>query len=244
MRQQEDGAWLDYRERFSRVYDGSNYSSPVQRFVMGASHRLIERDFGPERYLSTILEVGAGTGEHFPYVRHRYDRYFMTDLDPKALEVARKKLASWPGHEKIVFETQEGSQAPYADNTFDRVVAVHILEHICQPQLAIKEWARILKPGGMLSILIPTDPGIAWRLGRHLGPRKNALAQGIPYDYVMAREHVNSCNSLIALLRFYFKNPRESWWPFPVASMDLNLFFAFNASVDKQALQSVVASES
>jgi phosphatidylethanolamine/phosphatidyl-N-methylethanolamine N-methyltransferase len=92
----------------------------------------------------------------------------------------------------------------------------------------------VLKDGGTLSILIPTDPGMAWRLGRHLGPRRNAIAQGIAYDYVMAREHVNSCNNLVALLRHYFPRSRESWWPLRVPSIDLNLFFAFHAKVVKQ----------
>ena len=92
----------------------------------------------------------------------------------------------------------------------------------------------MLKHGGVISILIPTDPGMAWRLGRHFGPRKNALAQGIEYDYVMAREHVNSCNNLIAILRHYFPGSKEAWWPFPIPSIDLNLFFAFHATLDKR----------
>jgi SAM-dependent methyltransferase len=99
--------------------------------------------------------------------------------------------------------------------------------------LALKEWFRVLKPGGVLSILIPTDPGLAWRLGRNLGPRKNAIKQGIAYDYVMAREHVNSCNNLIAILRHYFPKAEEAWWPTPIPSIDLNLFFAFHTVIDK-----------
>jgi len=130
---------------------------------------------------------------------------------------------------------QTGSHLDYSDNTFDRLLATHVLEHIYQPHLALKEWLRVIKPGGVLSILIPTDPGLAWRLGRHLGPRKQAMAKGIPYDYIMAREHVNSCHNLVALLRYYFSDAKEAWWPFPVPSIDLNLFFAFHAVVKKWA---------
>jgi len=71
-------------------------------------------------------------------------------------------------------------------------------------------------------------------MGRHFGPRKNAIALGIAYDYVMALEHVNSCNNLIAILRHYFSEAKEAWWPFPIASIDLNLFFAFHATIKKQ----------
>ena len=119
-------------------------------------------------------------------------------------------------------------------NTFDRTIATHVLEHIPNPHLAIKEWTRITKAGGVLSILIPTDPGLLWRLSRRLGPRRNAIKQGIAYDYIMAREHVNSCTNLLALLRHYFQNTNESWWPLSIIrSVDMNLFVALNIIKDK-----------
>lgn len=226
---EEDKEWLDYRARFSEVYDEANYSSPLQSAVMRESHRLTEKKFNANDHFSKVLEIGTGTGEHFPFVRHGFDQYILTDADPKALEVAKKKLKG----DKLVFETQAGEKLSYADNSFDRVIAVHVLEHIYQPHLVLKEWRRVVKNGGTLSILIPTDPGIAWRLGRHLGPRRNALAQGIAYDYVMAREHVNSCDKLISLIRHYFPARTEAWWPFPLPSIDLNLFFACHATVNK-----------
>lgn len=206
--EREDKAWTDYRERFSEVYDDSNYSSPLQGFVMRASHRLVEKDYRASDHFGKVLEIGAGTGEHLPFVKHGFDEYTLSDMDPKTLGLAEKKLSGYQ-QGKLKFEVQPGEQLNYANNTYDRVIAVHVLEHIYQPHLALKEWIRVLKPGGALSILIPTDPGIAWRLGRHFGPRKNALAQGIAYDYVMAREHVNSCNNLIAILHHYFPNRRS-----------------------------------
>lgn len=229
----EDKAWITWREKFSELYDESNYSSPLQSSVMRASHKLVEKPFDDQAHFGRVLEVGAGTGEHLPFVRHSFDEYTLTDLDPKTLEVAKTKLAGI-NNQKVIFEAQTGSKLAYPDNTFDRVVATHVLEHIYQPHLALKEWRRVLKHGGVISILIPTDPGIAWRLGRHLGPRKNAIAQGIKYDYAMAREHVNPCNNLIAILRHYFPGSNEGWWPFPIPSIDLNLFFSFNATVDKR----------
>lgn len=228
----EDSAWLDYRARFSDLYDNSNYSSPLQSFMMRASHRLTERPFDSRTHFSRTLEVGAGTGEHIGYIRHSFDQYILTDLDEKTLKVAHQKHQGI--HEgKLYYESQPASGLQYSDNSFDRLIATHVLEHIYQPHLALKEWARVVKDGGTLSILIPTDPGLAWRLGRTLGPRRSAIAQGIAYDYVMAREHVNACNNLIAILRHYFKDSKEYWWPFPAPSMDINLFFAFHAVVQK-----------
>jgi phosphatidylethanolamine/phosphatidyl-N-methylethanolamine N-methyltransferase len=228
----EDRAWLDYRARFADVYDESNYSSPLQSAVMRASHRLAEMRFQKHDHFPIVLEIGAGTGEHLGFVRHGFDQYVLSDLDAKTLEVAKRKLKNKFG-DKLFYETQSGEGLSYVDDSFDRLIATHVLEHIYHPHLALREWQRVVKNGGVLSILIPTDPGIAWRLGRHFGPRKNAIEQGIAYDYVMAREHVNSCNNLIALLRHYFPERTESWWPFPIPSIDLNLFFVCHAVINK-----------
>jgi len=229
----EDQAWVDYRGRFADVYDDSNYASPLQATVMRASHRLAERKFDEHEYFSNVLEIGAGTGEHLGYIRHGFDKYVLSDLDPKTLEVAKGKLSAQFGS-KLSYEVQNAERLSYVDNSFDRLIATHVLEHVYKPHLVIKEWQRVVKHCGIISILIPTDPGIAWRLGRHLGPRKNAIKVGVAYDYVMAREHVNACNNLISLLRHYFPDSKEeAWWPFSISSIDLNLFFVCHAVVKK-----------
>ncbi|WP_115658580.1 class I SAM-dependent methyltransferase [Pseudomonas sp. PH1b] len=231
--QNEDKAWIEYKKKFSELYDDSNYSSPLQSLVMRASHKLVEKAYGDQSQFKRVLEIGAGTGEHVNFVRHKFEEYTLSDLDQKTLDVAKNKLLKKHSN-KLKFECQEGSELKYEDNSFDRLIATHVLEHIYQPHLVLKEWTRVVKDGGVLSILIPTDPGLAWRLGRHLGPRRNAMSQGIAYDYIMAREHVNSCHNLIAILRHYFPDAKESWWPFSVSSIDLNLFFSFHATIHKQ----------
>jgi len=41
------------------------------------------------------------------------------------------------------------------DNTFDVVVSSHCLEHMRDPQVALKNWSRVLRPGGYCYILVP-----------------------------------------------------------------------------------------
>lgn len=231
----EDTARLEHKKKFSQVYDNSNYSSPLQSIVMRKSHKLVEKAYNSKFHFSKVIEIGAGKGEHLPFVRHTFDEYILNDLDSKTLKIAKNKLHKvYAG--KVSHQTQIDNALEYPDSTFDRLIATHVLEHIYEPHLALKDWYRVLKHGGVLSILMPTDPGLLWRLGRHLGPRKNAMAQGIAYDYVMAREHVNSCNNLVAILRHYLPNRLESWWPLPIASVDLNLFFAFHTTINKQEI--------
>lgn len=119
----------------------------------------------------------------------------------------------------------------FADGSFDRVIATHVLEHMPETHKVLREWARVIKPGGVLSLELPCDPGLAWRFGRFLGPRKKFLKAGIVYDYWMAREHINPINNLITFVQYYFPAIQEQWMPFRVPSMDINLFYIVHAKI-------------
>ena len=72
---------------------------------------------------------------------------------------------------------------------------------------------RTLKPGGVLSISLPTDPGLIWRLGRklikYLSLKKTYQISGEEFDYMNATEHVNSIFNLISIIRFNYKKSIE-----------------------------------
>ena len=48
---------------------------------------------------------------------------------------------------------------PFRDNTFDYVFSIYVLEHVPNPELAIKEMHRVLKPGGICYSFIPFIQG-------------------------------------------------------------------------------------
>jgi len=229
----KDKIWTDYKNNVSINFKSTNYSSFLQKTVMMASHKLLEKPYDKSSFFENILEVGAGTGEHLNFINCKFNSYTVSDIDPKMLSIARSQFKSKSFFSSILFETQSASSLSYDDCSFDRLIASHVLEHIYEPHKAVEEWVRVIKNGGILSVLLPADPGLAWELGRSLGPRKHAISLGIPYDYFMAREHVNSCNNLIAILRYYFKESSESWWPTRIPSINMNLFFSFHAKIQK-----------
>lgn len=208
-------------------YDQSNYDANMAGSVLLRSHRLLERDFGPEQHFGQVLEVGAGTMVHLDFIRHGFDRYIASDMNADLIAAAAKRDLR-PG---VELRQIEGGALPFADDSFDRVIATHVLEHIPEPHLALAEWVRVLKPGGVLSLILPCDPGLAWRLGRHFGPRRRAVAAGLDYDYYMAREHVNSIYNLRQLVRYHLPQRKEAWWPLRIASPDFNLIYCVNATV-------------
>ena len=229
----KDKIWENYKKNLTINFEATNYSSFLQKFVMLSSHKFLEAPYKKDTFFEKILVVGAGSGEHLNFIDCQFNSYTISDIDKRMISLAKSRFNSRKFSKNISFEIQSANSLTYNDSTFDRLIASHVLEHIYEPHKAVEEWIRVTKNGGILSVLIPADPGLAWSLGRCLGPRKHALSLGIPYDYLMAREHVNSCNNLIAILRHYFPESSESFWPTRIPSINMNLFFSFHAKVKK-----------
>jgi len=61
------------------------------------------------------------------------------------------------GGRNVDYVYDAGKPLPFEDNTFDLVYASHVLEHIpwYKVEEVVKEWVRILKPGGVLEVWVP-----------------------------------------------------------------------------------------
>lgn len=216
--------WSDFQKTWLKNYDAANYGRSLSARVLRHTHDLIERDTRLERQYPTVLELGVGTMAHFASVKHGFDHYIASDHDPKVIDWLTSR--DWDPRVEIL--RLSGRDLPFEDNSIDRVIATHVLEHVPDPVAALTEWARVIRPGGVLSLILPCDPGLAWRTGRMLGPRRTAEATGLPYDYYMAVEHVNAIFNLKSIIAFHFPNRYERWWPLRLPVPDLNLIFAVN----------------
>ena len=82
----------------------------------------------------------------------------------------------------------------------------------------------------MLSISLPTDPGLLWRLTKlftkYFTAKRTYKISSREYDYMLATEHINSIFNLISLIRYNFKNQiDENFLPFKIKLIDFNLFY-------------------
>jgi len=213
----------EYKSRWAATYEHANYERGLAAYFLRQSHQWCERRFGSGDRFARVLEVGAGTGVHLSAVRHQFDEYWLTDADPQLLEQGRDRLRLDDARVRV--QAEDATRLSFADGSFDRLIATHVLEHLPQPHRVLREWVRVVRPGGVLSLVLPCDPGLAWRCGRRLGPRRALLRQGLPYDYWMAREHINPLHNLLAYLRYYFDDIEEDWRPLRLPSIDLNLFY-------------------
>ena len=215
----------DYEKLYVLGYEKHNVDSTLSGRFLQKSHQLLEDALPKGKNYENILEVGAGSGHHFRYVKKNFRKYILTDGSDAMLEVASTRYESEIANGSLIIEKQDASKLTYADGSFDRLIATHVLEHIPNPVAILREWDRVVKDGGLISIVLPCDPGLLWRFGRNLGPRRNATKLGLAYDYVQAADHVNSIFNLVVFIRHHFDNISESWYPAKLGLPDINLFY-------------------
>lgn len=215
----------EYHGLYVEGYEKHNVDTTLAGRFLQKSHELLE-DLLPDDFVAEeVVEVGAGSGHHYGYLKRPPRRYYLTDGSEKMLAVASSRHAREVAAGRVVIEQQDATRLTYEDGRFDRLIATHVLEHIPDPVSVLREWNRVVRPGGLISIVLPCDPGFLWRLGRHFGPRRNAKKVGLPYDYVQAADHVNSIFNLVVFIRHHFEDVTERWYPARVAMPDVNLFY-------------------
>jgi ubiquinone/menaquinone biosynthesis C-methylase UbiE len=63
----------------------------------------------------------------------------------------------------IVGDCEDRIDVP--EQFFDRIIAIHVLEHLTNLPKALDELVRVLAPGGRLSVVIPCEGGLLYFLG-------------------------------------------------------------------------------
>lgn len=217
-----------YLRQFEENYEKLNYSGNMSSKVLSHSHVVLEKAFDENDHFSKVLEIGAGSGQHPLTVRHTFDKYLITDGNDRMLDQSRERFE---GDDRFDFKVEDARKLSFKPKSFDRVIATHVLEHLINPHEILREWTRVIKPGGTLSLVLPCDPGFAWRFGRMLGVRQRAQSAGLEYDYWMAREHVNSIFNLITFINYYYDDVQASYWPLRLPFPDINLIYAANIKI-------------
>lgn len=94
-----------------------------------------------------ILDIACGAGfVTLPMAERGYDMRGI-DLSQGSIETARRRINP---RTRIALECENALRLSSADATFDAVLLLDFLEHIDTPEAAIKEAARVLKPGGVM----------------------------------------------------------------------------------------------
>jgi ubiquinone/menaquinone biosynthesis C-methylase UbiE len=90
-----------------------------------------------------LLDVGCGTGHHMAEMRER--GFEVAGVDGSADMLGHARMNN-PGAE---IHQSDVDRLPFPDASFDMVMSIEVLRYLPRPHLAIREMARVLRPGGL-----------------------------------------------------------------------------------------------
>src|SRR5690348_5596130 len=137
-----DARLCNRQEWYRQVYQGL---SPGWQDSLVRYCQVIDSYTRPD---TCVLDIGCGHADFLASVYARTPYTYGIDPDAEALKKNR-----------IIKHAVVGTadRLPFADNSFDLIVAAWVFEHVEQPEQACGEIFRALKPGGRLIFLTPNS---------------------------------------------------------------------------------------
>lgn len=136
-------------------FDKYNNSNKIVKYLMNGFFSSIKELLKDIKF-KNVMEAGCGEGyvSDFVYRNYRNLHIDSFDISEKVINQAKKDFPY------INFSTGSIYKIECEDNTYDLVIASEVLEHLEEPQRALKELMRISKRYILLSV--PNEP--IWRI--------------------------------------------------------------------------------
>lgn len=180
-------------------------------------HKYVAGRKTPEMIRS--LEIGAGLGAHL--------RYELDSLNANYVAVemrwnmARELNSHFPQASCLVVDCQ--GYLPFKKGCFDRVLAIHVLEHLPDLPSCLRAVRDVLKPSGSFLVVIPAEGGIAYEIARFFtSKRLFEKRYKTAYAWHIKSEHVNTASEIIEEIKHYFHIIESSYYPFHLPFIHLN----------------------
>jgi len=143
----------DVREQFGR--SAELYATSAVH-AQGADLDLVVR-FARPSSADLALDVSTGAGHNALALAPHVARVVATDLTPEMLAVARR-LAAQRGLRNVEFREADVRALPFPDRSFDLVTCRTAAHHYPELGAAVREMARVLRPGGRLVVSDTVSP--------------------------------------------------------------------------------------
>ena len=165
------------------------------------------------------MEIGAGLGAHLGYEKLNGQEYYAVEL---LQELADSIEARFPSVTTIVGDCQ--TRLPFDDAFFDRVLAIHVLEHLPNLPAALEEVARLLAPDARFVAVIPCEGGGLYSLARRFTSKRLFEREfRRDYDWFIRSEHINLPWEIRSELEKRFHVVEARYFPFRIPSVSANL---------------------
>jgi len=152
--------------------------APVYDLVFGAVFEKGRRNaiLAAERVGGRILEVGVGTGISLPGYS-RANRIFGVDISAAMLCKARERVKELGLDYVEGLELMDAERLNFPDESFDVVVAHYVVTAVPNPEAALDEFTRVLRPGGEIIILsrVGAEAGMRRMIEHRFAPAARKL---------------------------------------------------------------------
>jgi SAM-dependent methyltransferase len=202
----------------------SKYSA-IERFNHGVVSKLPVVDG------SRTLEIGAGLGAHSKFEDLSRQDYYCLEYRE---EFCRELATLFPPDRVRCGDIEQ--RQPWPDGFFNRIVVIHVLEHLRNLPAALTEIKRLLAPGGVFDVVIPCEGSLAYSLARKISAER-LFRKHFKMDYtpIIRNEHVSTYYEIIDELFRDFTVRTRSFFPIPAPVSAINLAVAFRLERRAQA---------
>lgn len=118
-----------------------------------------------------VLEIGCGTGFMAIALSQRGLRVHGIDSAEAMIDLARQNAVGFgTAPAMLSFEVGDVYSLPYEDASFDLLIAIGVLPWLDRAELAVREMARVTKPGGSIILTTANRAGLASLLDPTISP--------------------------------------------------------------------------
>lgn len=208
--------WTPAERKAMRETQHYTYTNSLIKNMTLLGHKVCKdlREYGD----CTVVDLGCGTGDHFPYIQSK--DIIGVDVNDDRLSIARTKFPYVDVRKESIFNLS------FKDNSISSIVSIGTLEHLTPLEKALQEINRIMSPSGEFIFSIPTE-GFLYRLGRNLTIKPYVEKMtGVNYNKLLKKEHINRCSDILKELKKVFVVDKLVGIPFKLPVITINIFIA------------------
>jgi len=117
-------------------------------------YQLVQQYLVPLKH-KVVLEIACGRGGFVKTLASKGAFVSGADFSAAALQIAQDKSKRLADGSRIALAQTDAHHLPFRDNSFDVIVSCETVEHLLEPLKALREMARVSKPGGLLYLTTP-----------------------------------------------------------------------------------------
>ena len=175
----KDNSNQDYYNADSKSYDETRWTTKAGVFTNAVQQQIVV-GLTADWDAQSVLEVGPGTARFTIPLAQKRNRITLVDISSGMLDVARRNLAD-EGLDSAIVASVEASlyELPLEPDQFDHAICLNVLSHLEKGATAIRQLARVVKPGGTLLINYPNLQSYYWPAAKRINDRSKAVGEEV-----------------------------------------------------------------